>query len=194
MSLFFSLDEINHKQESTDRLLIADKFLSVHERKIESIKDLTGRLPVESEIFFLWTLNSFNAFTFIPYVIKECSLITELVISTYSINSRIVDSLMKYVDKGKIANVSILISDSLKSRMPAVVDHLLSLVDQRNNIDVSFGWNHSKITLMKTDHGHFCVEGSGNWSENSKNEQYIFLNSKQVYEYRYSCIKTSVNS
>lgn len=194
--MLFSLDEIGTKNKKQDpSKIIVDKFLTVHERKIVSIKDLCGRLPDENEIYFLWTLNSFNAFTFIPYIIKECDHIECLTLSTYSINSRIVDSLMRYIDKGKIGHVHLLISDSLRSRMPAVVDHLDSLVSSRKDvITVNLGWNHSKITLMLAADKHFVVEGSGNWSENSRNEQYVFLNSKQVYEFRNQCITTAINN
>jgi hypothetical protein len=37
---------------------------------------------------------------------------------------------------------------------------------------------------MQTDEGHYIVEGSGNWSENAMYEQYLFANSKSVYEFR----------
>ena len=195
MSKYFALNDIGTKAQAADpSKLLVEKFLTVHERRIVSIKDLSGRLPDEKEIFFLWTLSSFNAFTFIPYIIKECGNIDRLTLSTYSINSRIVDSLMRYIDKGKINHAHILISDSLRSRMPHVVDHLSSLVSTRRNvISVALGWNHSKITLMETAGKYFVVEGSGNWSENSRNEQYVFLNSKQVYEFRNRCIREAVN-
>lgn len=42
-----------------------ERFEAVHTEKIHGLKQLLGRLPKPGEIFFLWTLNSFNAFTFI---------------------------------------------------------------------------------------------------------------------------------
>ena len=72
--------------------------------------------------------------------------------------------------------------------MPKVMDNLKSLALQRQNINVNFSWNHSKITLMQCGENYFVVEGSGNWSENSRNEQYIFLNSQSVFDFRKKCI------
>ena len=173
--------------------ILREKFLNIHEQKIKSIKDLHGSFPDENEIFFLWTVNSFNAFTFIPYIIKYCQQIEHLIISTYSINTRIVDSFIKYVDRLNILKVDILISDSIKFRMPRVVDHLDSMISCRPNIKIAYGWNHSKVTLMKAQNKYFIAEGSGNWSENAKNEQYIFLNNQQVYNFRAKWILNEFN-
>lgn len=191
MSKFFSLEEIASKAIDQSKSEIhRDKFVSIHERKIESIKQLAGDLPGNGEIFFIWTDNSFNAFTFIPYVIKQCKTIERLIISTYSINARIVDALIRYVDMERILQADILISDSMKYRMPKVVDHLSSVILPRKEIiRVLYGWNHSKVTLMEAAGHHFLVEGSGNWSENSRNEQYIFMNSRAAFEFRANCIK-----
>ncbi|MBC7382821.1 MAG: hypothetical protein H7296_07465 [Bacteroidia bacterium] len=163
------------------------KFLNKHLTKVESLKALNGRLPTAGEIFFLWTLNSFNAFTFIVYVIKHCGVIEELNLSTYSINDRILTSLIKWYDKGEILKINISIADSIKHRMPRIYDQLSAQAKNRN-INVSFNWNHSKITAMRTAEDYFVVEGSGNFSENAQHEQYIFLNDKNVYDFRTACI------
>lgn len=163
------------------------RFLNKHLSKVESLKALAGRLPSAGEIFFIWTLNSFNAFTFLVYIIKHCGVIDELTISTYSINDRILTSLVKWYDKGEIRKIHISISDSIRYRMPRIYDQLL-IQSQNRNIEVSFSWNHSKVTTMRSGENYFVVEGSGNFSENAQYEQYIFMNDKTVYDFRRSCI------
>ena len=162
---------------------IAEQFLKMHGERVESIKHLANRFPGDGEAIFLWTANSFNAFTFIPYILKECGLIEELIISTYSINIRIIDALVKLIDSGKIKHVEIFISDSIRSLNAKVHDHLMSLIETKP-VHVVFSWNHSKIALIKTADHYFDVEGSGNWGENAKHEQYVFLNSRKIYEFR----------
>lgn len=81
-------------QEPEDRSgILAETFLNTHEERVERIKHLAGGLPSPGEIFFLWTINSFNAFTFIPFIFQHCGTIDELILSTYSINIRIIDAL-----------------------------------------------------------------------------------------------------
>lgn len=191
MNKFFGLDELTRKtvvDPGDKSAILRDNFLQMHSFKVESLKNLNGRLPEQGEFFALWTLKSSNAFTIIPYLISVLGGIDYLVLSTYSINKRIVDSLIKKIDQDKIGHVKIFISDSIKNRMPAVVDHLEMQINSRDKITVHYAWNHSKITLIETKGDFFVFEGSGNWSENAQYEQYLFFNYKTLYDFRLSCI------
>lgn len=186
----FDLEEIkvSAEQPSDKAGCLAETFYNIHCEKIENIKYLVSKLPIDGEVLFLWTIQSFNAFTFIPYVLKNCGRIDELVIMTYSINIRIIDALMKQVDNGNIKKIEIFISDSIKLRLPKVYNHLESLIEYRKNIKVIYSWNHSKVTLIRSEGNYFVVEGSGNFGENAQFEQYVFLNSENVYRFRKEAI------
>lgn len=189
---YFDLEEDPEVvQPSVTSGFMVEKFIEIHCEKIESIKALIGRLPKEGEIYVLWTINSFNAFTFIPFLIKEVGPITELIISTYSINKRIIDALIKLVDQEKILQVYILISDSIKTLSTKVYDHLTAIVANKKQITVRYAWNHSKIALIRTGENFFIVEGSGNWGENARHEHYDFFNMKSIYEFRKNEILTA---
>jgi hypothetical protein len=182
--MMFDILGISDGSEQEDKSgVMVEQFLQMHGERIESIKNLLGRIPGDGEIFFLWTVNSFNSFTFIPYIIKECGIIEELILSTYSINIRIIDALVRLIDAGMIKQVDIFISDSIKSRLPKVCDHLMAVVEHKP-IRVTFSWNHSKIALIKTEDHYFNIEGSGNFSENAAHEQYVFLNNRKIFEFR----------
>ena len=190
MSSLFSLSELGKSKDPTPLDKSRAKsvcFEEAHLRRIENIKNLSGELPMEGEIIFLWACNSFNAFTFIPYIIKYSGAIEELCFSTYSINARIVESLIRWYDKGVLQSVTIYIADSIKYRMPDVVALLEEQV-KRRKIEIIYAWNHSKVQLLRSGDNYFVVEGSGNFSENAANEQYIFLNNKEVYEFRRDCL------
>ncbi|MHC1707414.1 MAG: hypothetical protein AB9842_07820 [Bacteroidales bacterium] len=190
MAKLFDLDELKQQaMEAAGSGILKDNFLDVHLARIENIRQLAGALPKEGEIYFLWTLNSFNAFTFIPYLVKSAGVIEELIISTYSMSTRILNALAHYLERGRVANVHILISDSVKFRLPRVNEQLTILCNQRpGQFVVSYGWNHSKITLLRTADSYYLVEGSGNFSENAQFEQYIFMNSRKVFEFRKAAI------
>lgn len=187
----FSLAEFaapERSQNTGDRSeVLRMKFLRKHEAKIESLKQLVGTTPDQGEAVFLYTLKSFNAFTFIVYVIKHVGVIEELCLSTYSLNERILTSMVKWYDKGQIKQIRISISDSIRHRMPKVYD-LIELQSQSRDFQVNYCWNHSKITLMKTAGANYVVEGSGNFSENAMHEQYIWMNDSQIYAFRKACI------
>ena len=198
MGKYFSIENINQStpvpsEDSSGALGV--KFLDVHNLKLESIKHLLGRLPLENEIFFIWTLKSFNAFTFIPYLIKYAGVIDELIISTYSINKRIIAALTKLIDTEKIKQVRINISESMKHRMPSVVDELQSVeAAHKQRLSIQYSWVHAKVALVKIGKDKYTVEGSGNWAENAKHEQYIFLKNEQVFDFRKQWITNNLDS
>lgn len=186
-------DDISSPQHSTRSTSTCEAFENMHTEKVNSLKQLMGRVPGRGEIYFLWTLNSFNAFTFITYIIKHFGTIRQLTFSTYSINERILTSLVRWYDKGAIEKIYICISDSIRSRLPKVNDQLQAFSSTRN-IEIGYAWNHSKVTLIRTDEHFFVVAGSGNFSENALNEQYIFLNDERVYNFFSDCICNRSNS
>ena len=72
------------------------QFYKLHCQRIETMKrHLT--IPAENEAVFLWTLKSFNAFTFIPYCIEQYGTIDELSLSTYTISRKITDTLVQLI-------------------------------------------------------------------------------------------------
>jgi len=125
-------------------------------------------------------------------VIKECGIIEELCVSTYSINSRIINSLLRYVDKGLIKSVYITVSDSIRQKNTRVYDQLIAL-SERKPIKVTLSWNHSKIALIRAGNYYLDIEGSGNWAENAMHEQYVFVNSRKVFEFRKNEILNGIN-
>ncbi|MDR1544129.1 MAG: hypothetical protein LBS50_06945 [Prevotellaceae bacterium] len=192
MSLF-SFSEIEKKNEndsngkiSKDAVLI-NKYENLHTLKIKNIKELVGEQIAENDIYFLWTQNSFNAFTFILWAIKHFGTIEELLLTTYAINEKVVEMIVRWLDKGLIKSVTIFVSDTLKVRNAKINDQL-QILAQTRNITIFYAWNHSKITLIKTADKFLCIEGSGNLSENSRFENYILTNNKKLYDFRKNCI------
>lgn len=177
-------EETGLKTQASNSKSLRMKFDEMHERKIASLKMLMGELPEEDQVFFLETTNSFNAFTFIVYLLKHAGRIDELYIATYSINRRILDSLTKRLQKNEISDVYLYIADSIKYRMPKVKDQLSTMEKEMENFQVEYAWTHKKVIAARVGDSHYVVEGSGNFSENTAEEQYIFLKSKRIYEFK----------
>ena len=159
------------------------KYLVAHYQKIENVEKDMKRLPEREEFFFLQSDKQYNAFTFIPFVLKQMS-IKHLYVATFSINKRVITALSELHRQGVIEKITILVSDTLLARNPSVADLLATLGVQHPNISVSFAWVHAKVCLLETEHGKYVIEGSGNWSENAAYEQYTFANSKGLFDFR----------
>lgn len=170
------------------------QFLAFHHQKIGKLKELSGKLPLWNEGLFLWTDRSFNAFSFIPYLIQNDGIIHELVITSYSVSIEILNAICQLMDEGKILKARLFISDSIRSRLPRVADLLDSLLRARQNLEAYFAWNHSKIMLAKTQWNWFVLEGSGNFAKNAQFEQYALFNSPDLYNFRLKCIEDGFNA
>lgn len=169
------------------------KYLLAHFENVNRLEGQLKRLPTAEEFFFLQTNNSFNAFTFIPFICKYVQ-ITRLYASTYSISRKVITALMELHSRGFVEEITLLISDSMVKRNPMTIDVLLSVAAANSNLKVLFGWNHSKVCLIEAsspssspeggESQHFVIEGSGNWSDNAAIEQYTFANSKGLFDFR----------
>ncbi|MBP1593024.1 MAG: hypothetical protein H6Q12_42 [Bacteroidetes bacterium] len=181
MSYYFDIKEL--KRSMNDSRKYSHRFERTYTVKLGKLKELCGKLPEENEAFFIETKKSFTAFTFIVYLIQHTGYINRLYIATYSTNERIINALIRWKEAGKIGTIHLHISETLKFRMPKVYQRLLQL-QQEGVLSITLAWTHKKITCMDTPAGEFIVEGSGNYGENAMQEQYIFLKSKQVYDFR----------
>lgn len=187
----------NHQKAEQNSSAFTSKYLNKHLDLLENINEDLVRFPQPGEIFFFQTLQAFNAFTFIQKI-AQTYFIEELVATTYSVSMRVMEALQEMQRLGKISEIKLLISDSMMSRNPKVTDALDAWASTNAGVKIVYSWNHSKITLAKTSDHYFCIEGSGNWSENACYEQYIFYNDKEVYGFRkqliYDCkVVRSVN-
>jgi len=198
--MLFSLDDLQCKPPADELASEESGKQSIHKLKLDeystitlnNLQDLAGALPSPGEIFFIWSLKSFNAFTFIKYVISEHGKLDELVLSTYNITRAIFENLIRLIDNQMIDRLHLTLSDVSKSRFPQIYDLVNLESGKRPQVEVLYMWNHSKVTLMKSGTNHFIVEGSGNFSENSRHEQYIFMNSKEIYEFRSTWIQNRI--
>jgi len=195
MSKFFDLKSIkvDALPVQTDKSRAAiQQFTAKHDIKVNNVDALLIGPPQHEDVYFLWTVNSFNAYTFIPWLISHHKVIDEIIISTYSINKKVIDSLTYFIDNMIVKYVFVLISDSANYRIPKVVDHLDQAANTHSNFFVRYAWNHSKVTLIRSGTNFYVLEGSGNFSENSKHEQYIMINPKKIFNFRKNWIMNEV--
>ena len=187
----FSFDDIKAKQrdeavskQDKKQSVLVEKYLSLHTIALNNINDLAGRLPADKELFFIWTLRSFNTFTFLQYIISKSERIDDLVISSYNMGRVVIMALMKLYDSGAIAKLNVMLSDVSKSRFPKNYDLINLESSKRDGVTVSYRWNHSKVALARCGENYYVVEGSGNFADNSRHEQYLFTNNKTLYSFR----------
>lgn len=184
--MLFSKEDIETKMQTTQAEGQPSAFTSQYLNwSVEKINNADGllRLPEDGEAIFLQTIQSFNAFSLVEMLSRQ-QFIQELVATTYSVSLSVLEALQELRSIGRLGSVTLLISDSMQQRNPRVCNAINAWAETNPDVKIIYTWNHSKITLAKTEIGYYCIEGSGNWSKNAQYEQYVFLQSQQVHQFR----------
>lgn len=188
----FELKILDNNLENNLEGKSAAKLVAYENLQTSKIKIIQENIPVPpkpGEVIFCYTTNQFNTMAFIVWIIRTIGKIRSLTITTYSIGATSINTIMKWYDAGHIEEIYFYIASYTKRISPKNIDLLTSQASARDRVTVSFGFNHSKILLAETDHGHFVITGSGNFSENAYNEQYTICNDERIYKFYYDCIR-----
>ena len=168
------------------------KYENVHLENISNLdEDLS--LPEKGECYKIRVQKRYNAFTFLLKIQQHHEVIDELTILTFNMNESALIILKKWIDTGIVKDLTLCISESVKSRMPKRYELVKDLF-QHTNHRVAFTWNHCKIALVKCKSDYYVIEGSGNFSNNEEVEQYLFENSKENYDFdKYNLVEHLFN-
>lgn len=160
------------------------RFVRSQARMLRALDEVAKELPQPGEQLRLVTLEDFNAFTFVPLLIRERGRIDHLFAAMYSISQDVTLTLAAMLEEGAIGRIDLLISETINFRFPARIRELVEQANmRRDRFRVGVARNHAKISMMQCGGDHFIVEGSGNWCHNARIEQYVFENSRPMWEF-----------
>ena len=156
-------------------------------RHLLQLKDFASvGFPEQGEMSVIMSTGSFNAFTIIQQAFIDYVKIDRLMITTFNMHQDVISSLFRDFDSGKIGYLDIMLSESVKFRMPKRYAQMITEFDRRRHsgrIRVKFNWNHSKIILLQAGETKLCISGSGNLSDNAQFEQYYISNGCSDFEF-----------
>lgn len=182
----FNLKELYEKQNTKQQTLQYkpdNKNLSY--ATIGNRKEIEYHIPEAGNMIFIWTQVQFSALDVIPFIVAKHP-IEEMFLSSFTININIFNALLMLVRSQKIKQCNLFLSNTIQRRLPKVYEQLKTY-ENTSNIKIVYGWNHSKITLFKTEKDYYCLEGSGNFSKNARFEQFLFSNNIEIYDFRRRC-------
>lgn len=171
------------EQRAIKRLI---KQNEINTLKAKALSDLCIK-PKKNEQYRIITQKQFNAYSLIYNVIQD-SIIDEMYIAIYRINESAVNNIIDLIETNKIKKATFIISSffnqTKKPEKWAIT--LKEYASKKENINHVYTWNHSKIVAIKTGEDYYVFEGSGNMSDNARIEQYVYENSKIMYNFHKS--------
>lgn len=172
----------NDENENKTEYLARVKYDEIICEKVNSFKQIFSFDLKENVQYRLITNTSFNAISVLEYVNQNFQ-INEIYIAVYRMNQQSVRKIIELIDLENI-QCKIILSSFFRDnkKYEKWCNNLISYAESKNNIDISFAWNHAKVFIAKTTCGkHLVFEGSGNLSDNARIEQYILENNKTTY-------------
>ncbi len=150
---------------------------------VKNIEDALTPLPKENESIHFISHGKANAFTFILFFISKFEKIDWLTVAMYRIGSKTIETLMELLDKGGIGGCTFVINDNIERIKPEIFKLITEESASRDNIELGMVDVHAKVFCIYAGGEYWVIEGSGNFNNNARIEQYVIVNSKTVYDF-----------
>lgn len=175
------ISEVVLKQRAIKRQIKNDQLALVVAKNLEQL----CKEPKPGEQWRIITEKAFNAFALIMHVLQT-RIIKELYLAVYRINEPTVRTIIDKINDGSIQKATFIISSffnqTKKPEKWAIM--LKEFADKSPKCRHVYTHNHSKVVAIRTSgEDYFVFEGSGNMSDNARIEQYIYENSKEMFEF-----------
>lgn len=169
-------------KKKQDRKSPEDKM---HE-KVKSLLELWNRLPNKNCSQHLISDGTFDFYSFTGAALEmQKTGFDEFLGTTWLMNQPISSDLISRHDQDQIRNITLIVGRYLKARTPHVYGFLKNSARERDMIKIKEGRIHAKIILLgnyNTD-TFLTIEGSANFTENPRTEQYVISNNLDIYEF-----------
>lgn len=182
------------KQETRQQYLARVKYDKIVCDRAASFKKIIGD-NIESNVQYrLISTVAFNAIVVLQYI-QELYKIDEIFIVIYRMNEKSVNKFKELIDNNTTGGL--LISSFFRNNKiyEKWAKNLVAYCTGNDNMKISFAVTHAKIFIAKTKCGkHIVFEGSGNFSDNARIEQYLLEDNRIIYEFHKDWISNILNT
>lgn len=131
-----------------------------------------------------------NAIAFIQAILQK-EHAEHLDIVTYSIRKKTITMILDWFQGDELGTARVNISCHVRTLNPDCYAFMRAIAKEVPDLfRLKVFHNHAKLACVKTEHNHYVLEGSGNFSENALVEQYQLTNSKELYDFHMAWIDT----
>jgi len=161
-------------------------FLQKHMLTVRNAAEIMGFMPGANDVVIIQTLNAFSAFDYVVYMQQRFGSIDELIISSYNMSGRVIETFAGMVVDGTIKKADIIINAKYKEAQAdkAKFEEIITLSRKNPNIQLHFKQNHTKNILIRIGFKHFVWFGSGNSASNAEMEDYIWMMDTDIFNFK----------
>ena len=197
----YSLFEIDKPKEKDKKALLTKSELKIFEKKTrlksnaDDILKSFDYIPKEGEAHSIFTSGQSNAGGFYECYRDKFSYVEELVLATWIISRDYAMMIHDDLKNKRLGGLTMMISNRM-SQLPnkkATYNYIVSEYPSIKGANFGIVNSHAKTYGLIVDGNYINVEGSGNWSENPRIENYTISNNKDVYDFRKESLTKFIN-
>ena len=162
----------------------ADKRQTILALHQEALSEIVPEVPEHGTTIHVVSNASADFWDFVPYLLRKIGP-ANMWASTWSMNRGNALELLDLLDRGQLLSVSLLTGSYFKTREHAVYATLTSGLLERGQRILAF-WNHSKILTLANDQYAITIEGSANFTQNPRVEQYVITHDRALVDFHQS--------
>lgn len=150
----------------------------------KKVEEVILELPKAGESLHIVSNGSFDYFNIIPRIIDLSiyDYCEEFYFSTWTMSHENVLRIWEEFDAGRIKKVTGLTGEYFRTRESATYTILAMGCEERGQRCYA-NKNHSKVSLVKCGHDHYVIEGSANFTNNPRIEQFSLTNHQELYNF-----------
>jgi hypothetical protein len=142
-----------------------------------------GGFPNENQYFAIKTNGTSDCGSIFTYALQNWEEITEMYLATWTISKQNIKRIKEAMESGKLKNLTMVFSSTLKGANPALYASLVGALKQFDNVKLKEINSHAKTFSVTNGKDFITVTGSANWSENPRIEKFLILNDKNLFEH-----------
>ncbi len=152
-------------------------------KRVSEISNLIS-LPKPDEQYRIVTTRSFDAISFLTFI-SDKEEILECYITVYSIGKRACSIIDDLLTARKLGECTFLISNIRNTSVKDKDNFVRTIYEKhKDKFRLIYAFSHTKTIHAKTKNGNFYnIEGSGNFNNNARIEQYLFDNNETAYNF-----------
>lgn len=187
MSLF------DDQEMVTTEMIDAKKFRSQNRRKnrnalrgenLNTIFSDFGGLPGQGESYRVISNGGFDCVHYLDYFMEQLGDLDSLLIATWIINRENAKQIFDYFDNGRIKSGTLVLSNRTRQLRKQDWGYIIEgFKDRKWKIRIPN--THAKLFCASNEAKQYylTVEGSGNWNENKRIENYTITNDKDLFDF-----------
>lgn len=158
--------------------------MALRQESVDEIFNEFGGLPKTGENYTVISNGGFDCVCYLNYIIKQLKQIDELCLATWIINRDNCKQIFDYIDGGQIKNMILILSNRTRQLRKQDWGFVIEGMKERN-VKIKVPNTHAKLFSCANynSESFITVEGSGNWNENKRIENYSITNSKELFEF-----------